>query len=238
MNLTNILKAINDQFDSDHLPRIQRFVRQPSVSATGEGTRETAEMVMQEIRDLGGSDVHLAEIPKGEFGHPQVYGELITDPKKKTILFYSMYDVQPVEPGWEVGGKPVNPFGGEIHHFEWFPGCTGTCLINRGITNQKGPTQAFFNVLRTIKALEGELPVNFIFAIEGEEELASIHMESFIANYREKLKRADLVYFPMGAETYDGNVQLNLGVRGVFPMKIRMAGGDWGGPISRHISQL
>ncbi|MBI4641799.1 MAG: M20/M25/M40 family metallo-hydrolase, partial [Candidatus Tectomicrobia bacterium] len=169
------------------------------------------------------------------FGHPQVYGELITDPKKKTILFYSMYDVQPVEPGWEVGGKPVNPFGGEIHRFEWFLGCTGTCLINRGITNQKGPTQAFFNVLRTIKALEGELPVNFIFAIEGEEELASIHMESFIANYREKLKRADLVYFPMGAETYDGNVQLNLGVRGVFPMKIRMAGGDWGGPTTRHI---
>ncbi|MBI4640572.1 MAG: hypothetical protein HY731_07755 [Candidatus Tectomicrobia bacterium] len=47
---SHILKTIDEQFDSDHLPRIQRFVRQPPVSATGEGTRETAEMVMQLIR--------------------------------------------------------------------------------------------------------------------------------------------------------------------------------------------
>ncbi len=235
MNLSKVLTTIEHEFESDHLPRIQRFVKQPSVSATGEGTRETAEMVMRELRDLGAGDVHLAEIPKGEFGHPQVYGELIADPKKKTILFYSMYDVQPVEPGWELNGRKVDPFGGEIHRFEWFPGFSGSCLINRGVMNQKGPTQAFFNVLRTIKAIEGELPANFIFAIEGEEELASIHMESFIANYKDKLKRADLVYFPAASERYDGKVQLNLGVRGVFPMKIRIAGGDWGGPTTRHI---
>lgn len=234
--LNNTLASIEKSFESDHLPRIQHFMRQPSVSATGEGIQETADYLMREMCDLGAKDVHLVPVPRGEFGHPQVYGELIEDPSRPTILCYSMYDVQPVDgQGWQIDGKPVEPFGAEIHDYEWIAGYRGRCVIGRGAINTKAPIVAFFNVLRTIRKQSDTLPVNIVFVIEGEEELGSIHMEPFIRRYQEKLSRADVVYFPFFSERYDGTVTLWLGVKGIIPARVWISGGEWGGPTIRDI---
>src|SRR5436309_395961 len=80
--LNRVLARIESGFETDHLPRIQQFMRQPSVSATGEGILETANFVMERLRELGATDVHLVPVPEGEFGHPQVYGELVEDPAR------------------------------------------------------------------------------------------------------------------------------------------------------------
>lgn len=237
--IDNILESITSKFESDHLPHIQRFMRQPSISATGEGIQETAEHLMQEIRDLGGRDVHLVPVPAGEFGHPQIYGEIIEDPARVTILCYSMYDVQPVDgQEWQIDGKPVEPFGAETHDYEWIAGHRGRCVIGRGAINTKGPTEAFFNVLRTIREHSGTLPVNIIFVIEGEEELGSIHLEPFIRQYRDKLSRADFLYHPFFTERYDGVVTLWLGVKGIVPVRLWINGGEWGGPAIRDIHSM
>lgn len=236
MPLEDIIERINEKFYENHLPRIQEFLRQPSISATGEGIHQTTEILMEKIKILGGEDVHLAHTMGDEFGHPQVYGEVWSDKKKPTILFYSMYDVQPVYPEkWILNGKKINPFGAELHDFEWFPGIGGQVLMNRGVTNQKGPTMAAFNVFETFIHEEGELPVNIIFAIEGEEELGSPHMKPFIDEYAEKLKQATAVYFPMFFEMYDGSIKFFLGVRGVIETKIWCRGGAWGGPVGRNL---
>ncbi|MFX0174182.1 MAG: hypothetical protein ACFE9L_20060, partial [Candidatus Hodarchaeota archaeon] len=236
MALEDIIERIENEFSKKHLPEIQKFIKQPSISATGEGIQETAKILMEKIENLGGRNVHLADTMKGEFGHPQVYGEVLTDKNKPTIIFYSMYDVQPVFPKkWILNGRKIEPFGAEIHEFEWFPGFSGKCLFNRGVMNQKGPTMAAFNVIETFLKEDGELPVNIIFAIEGEEELGSPHFRNFIQDYTEKLKQSTAVYFPMFFESFNGDIRFFLGVRGVIECKLKCRGGDWGGPAERNI---
>ncbi|MFX1282922.1 MAG: M20/M25/M40 family metallo-hydrolase [Promethearchaeota archaeon] len=236
MTLSDIISRIEDNFNKNHLPEIQKFLQQPSISATGEGVKATSEILLRKIKALGGEDVHLAYTMGEEFGHPQVYGEVWADKKKPTVLFYSMYDVQPVYPDkWILNDKKIDPFGAEIHEFEWFPGFSGKCLLNRGVTNQKGPTMAAFNVFEELLKEEGELPVNIIFAIEGEEELGSPHMNPFINEYAKKLKQSTAVYFPMFFEMFDGSIKFYLGVRGCIEAKIWCRGGDWGGPVGRNL---
>ena len=235
MSLIKIMDSIESNFLS-HLEKIREFIKQPSISATGEGIRNCAEILISKIEALGGTNVHLAETMGNEFGHPQVYGEIKSTNNKPTILFYSMYDVQPVYPEkWFLDGKKINPFGAEIHEYEWFPGFSGKCLMNRGVMNQKGPTIAAFNVLEAFLDLEGELPVNFVFAIEGEEELGSPHMQKFIQEYKKQLKSCTAMYFPMFFENFDGQIHFFLGVRGVIEAKLWCRGGSWGGPINRNI---
>ncbi|MHA1400890.1 MAG: M20/M25/M40 family metallo-hydrolase [Candidatus Heimdallarchaeaceae archaeon] len=239
LSLEEVINKIKTDFENIHLKEIQRFIRQPSISADGNGIKETTEMLMLKIKRLGGKEVHLVDLSGSEFGHPIVYGEIISDTNKPTILFYSMYDVQPVFPEkWVYQGKNINPFGAEIIDFEWIPGYSGKCLLGRGVCNQKGPTIAFFNVLDVYQELYDELPFNIIFAIEGEEELGSTHIGAFIDLYKEKLQRADVLLFPAFWEDSIGRIDMPLGVRGIVALKLKCKGGDWGGPakINQHSS--
>ncbi len=236
MTLIDVINRIEENFSNKHLPEIQKFLRQPSISASGEGIQKTAEILVKKIKALGGEDVHLAQTMGDEFGHPQVYGEVWSDKNKPTILFYSMYDVQPVYPEkWILNNQKIDPFGAEIHEYEWFPGFSGSCLITRGVKNQKGPTMAALNVFEAFLEEEDELPVNLIFGIEGEEELGSPHMRKFITEYDEKLRKSNALYFPMFFEAHDGSIRFFLGVRGVIETKLWCRGGEWGGPIGRNI---
>lgn len=238
MSSEQVIEKIKNDFESKHIPEIQRFIKQPSVSADGNGIKETAEMLMKKIQELGGKNVQLADMTKGDFGHPHIYGELIVDDSLPTIVFYSMYDVQPVFPEkWIYDDKKIDPFGAEIIDYEWSPGYSGKCLVGRGVTNQKGPTIAFFNVLESYKEVTGSLPVNILFALEGEEELGSIHMKAFLNEYKEKIKafKPKLMYFPAFWERFNGDMSYVLGVRGIIPLKVKCKGGSWGGPIGRNL---
>ncbi|MHA2391053.1 MAG: M20/M25/M40 family metallo-hydrolase [Promethearchaeota archaeon] len=217
-------EQIKREFEKKHLPAIQKYLQIPSISATGEGIQETAEITAKALLNLGVNNVQVAPTD----GWPVVYGELIHDPEKPTVLFYSMYDVQPVEPEKWI----VPPFEGAI--VEDFEGM-GRSLVARGVINTKGPTMAFFQTLQTLVDSGRELPVNFLFAIEGEEELGSIHFPDFVNSYTEELKRADVVYFPGFGESLKGRIEIVLGCRGIIYFKLRMKGGDWGGPRSRNI---
>jgi hypothetical protein len=61
MALEDIIKRIEDEFSKKHLPEIQKFIKQPSISANGEGIQETTEILMKKIKNLGGKNVHLAD---------------------------------------------------------------------------------------------------------------------------------------------------------------------------------
>jgi len=130
MDTNNISTKIKEDFDRSHLAEIKKFIRQPSVSADGNGIVETATMLSDKIKKLGGKDVHLVDLSGDDFGHPIVYGEIFNDAAKTTILFYSMYDVQPVFPeNWIYNDQKIDPFGAEIIDYEWIPGYSGECLM-------------------------------------------------------------------------------------------------------------
>ena len=73
----------------------------------------------------------------------------------------------------------------------------------------------FLNAVQSIQAVTGDVPVNMIFLIEGEEELGSRSLPQFIAKYTEELKAADVVYFHLPTEIVKGIPQVILGCKGV-----------------------
>jgi len=217
-------EKIRKDFEEYHLRAIQEYLRVPSISATGEGIQETAEFTAKTLSEMGAENVQVVPTK----GWPVVYGELITNLQKPTVLFYSMYDVQPVESEKWI----VPPFEGAIvENFEEM----GRALVARGVINTKGPTMAFFQTVKTLIDAKKELPVNFIFVIEGEEELGSIHIPDFVNKFSQELEKTDVVYFPSFNETPNGRIEITLGCRGIIYFKLWMQGGDWGGPCSRNI---
>ena len=216
--------AVYDYIDThleQHVDALQRWVRQPSISAQNVGIQEMAEMLRQDLSDLGFKEAEL--VPTD--GHPGVWG-FYDAGAEKTLVVYLMYDVQPVNPeDWE---SP--PFDGEIIDHD-----LGRVLMARGATNQKGPQRAFLNALESIIAVEGTLPVNIMVAAEGEEELGSPHYPQIIDAYEERLREADGVLFPFNSQSPDGKINMILGVKGILYVEMIATGGDWGGPSKAEI---
>jgi hypothetical protein len=88
--------AVYDYIDAhleQHVGALQRWVRQPSISAQNVGIQEMAEMLRQDLSDLGFAEAEL--VPTD--GHPGVWGYYDAG-AEKTLVLYLMYDVQPVNP--------------------------------------------------------------------------------------------------------------------------------------------
>jgi acetylornithine deacetylase/succinyl-diaminopimelate desuccinylase-like protein len=210
-----------DANTDEHLAALQRWLRQPSISAQDVGVIDMAEMLRQDLADLGFAEAEL--VPTD--GHPGVWGYYDAG-AERTLVVYLMYDVQPVNPDdWQ---SP--PFDAEVIDHE-----LGRVLMARGATNQKGPQRAFLNALESIIAVEGTLPVNVMVAAEGEEELGSPHYPQIIDAYEDRLKSADGVLFPFNSQTPDGRINMILGVKGIVYFEMIATGGDWGGPSQAEI---
>lgn len=101
IDLQQLYGHIDDAFDR-HLERVKAFVKQPSISGEGVGMHEMAALVRETISRLGGT----AEIVPTP-GWPVVHGAIDAG-RPKTLLFYGMYDVQPVEgEDWMVPPSPA-----------------------------------------------------------------------------------------------------------------------------------
>lgn len=204
-----------------HLANLQRWLRQRSISAQNLGIAEMAELVRTDLLALGCQEAEL--VPTD--GHPGVWAWCDLG-APVTLAVYMMYDVQPVEfSGWR---SP--PFEAQVVDHP-----LGKALMARGATNQKGPQRAFLNALESIRAVEGKLPVNLMFVVEGEEELGSPHYPQVIAKYADRLKQARGVLFPMNSQATDGSVTLSLGVKGLLYFELEAIGGARGGPAVAEI---
>jgi len=210
-----------DEHNGEHLAAIQRWLRQPSISAQNVGVQQMAAMLRQDLEDLGFAE---AEIVPTD-GHPGVWGYYDAG-ADKTLVVYLMYDVQPVNPeDWD---SP--PFAAELVDHK-----LGKVLMARGATNQKGPERAFLNALESIIAVDGKLPLNIMIAAEGEEELGSPHYPQIVDAYEDRLKSADAVLFPFNSQRPDGTVNVFLGVKGIVYFEMIANGGEWGGPAVAEI---
>ena len=210
-----------DANQAGHLAQLQRWLRQPSVSAQNLGIAEMAAMVRDDYRSLGCQEAEL--VPTS--GHPGVWASCDYG-APKTLVVYMMYDVQPVEPSdWR---SP--PFAAEVIDHD-----LGRVLMARGATNQKGPERAFLNALQSILAVRGTLPVNLMFVAEGEEELGSPNYPEVIAPYADRLRQAAGVFFPFNSQDAEGRVGMSLGVKGILYFELEAVGGAQGGPTRAEI---
>jgi acetylornithine deacetylase/succinyl-diaminopimelate desuccinylase-like protein len=215
-----IYRHIDAELDN-HVKSIQRWLRQPSISAQNVGIREMAEMLRDDLLAIGFQEAEL--VPTD--GHPGVWG-FYDAGAEKTLMLYLMYDVQPVDPeDWQ---SP--PFAAELVEHE-----LGTVLMARGATNQKGPQRALLNAVQSIIDVKGELPVNLMVAAEGEEELGSPNYPQVIDKYEDRLKAADGAIFPFNSQRPDGSLSMLLGVKGIIYFELEARGNANGGPTNAEI---
>ena len=191
--LKQVFAYIDSHTDQD-AENLQKWIQQPSISNSGEGIPESAEMVKGFFDKLGCQTTRVYDVGITEYGtpgNPVVYAKC-DEGAPKTVAFYWQYDTMPVT-------QPTNwvspPFEAKI-----VPGSVtnlpsySKVLIGRGATNSKGPEMAQLNALMAYKAVHGKLPVNVIFVAEGDEERMDIGLRKFIHDHSDLLSEADALY--------------------------------------------
>lgn len=227
MNAWKEYQAANkDRF----LTELLDLLRIPSVSAKSEHNGDMqacASAVAKSLKDAG---AQVATIYETE-GHPIVYGAIMVDPSFPTVLVYGHYDVQPADPLelWNSGPFDPTIMDGKI--------------FARGACDDKG--QFYMHV----KALEimtktNSMCTNVKFVIEGEEEIGSPNLASFVKANKALLK-ADVILISDTAMISMDTPSIDIGVRGLSYIEIEVTGpnrdlhsGVYGGAVANPITIL
>ena len=148
-------------------------------------------------------------IPTGK--HPLVYADWLHAPGKPTVLCYGHYDVQPADP-LELWVTP--PFE---------PTERNGNLYARGSVDDKGQMYMHIKAIEALRAVNGTLPVNVKFLVEGEEEVGGASIAKYVAEHPEKL-RADVALVSDTAMYAEGMPTLCIGLRGLIYMEVEASG--------------
>jgi acetylornithine deacetylase/succinyl-diaminopimelate desuccinylase-like protein len=216
-DLPKIFAYIDAHID-EHVRNLQKWIQQPSISNTGEGIQESAQMVKGYFDQLGCQQTKVYDPGITEWGqqsNPVVYAKC-DEGAKRTIVIYWQYDTMPVtQPDLWI--RP--PFAGDL--VEQAP--YKKVLIGRGATNSKGPEMSQLNALMSIKAVKGKLPVNIIFVAEGDEERMDVGLRTFVKAHPDLFKGAEALYGPGPSE-------------GCLFIELTTSGKSWGrGPVYSDI---
>lgn len=192
------------------LDELKTFLRIPSISTLPENRpdiRRAAEFVAESLRKAGLENVEVIETS----GHPLVYGDWLHAPGKPTVLCYGHYDVQPPDP-LELWHTP--PFE---------PTERDGSLYARGSADDKGQMYMHVKAIETLRAVNGTLPINVKFLIEGEEEIGGPSITKYVEQNPEKLK-ADVALVSDTAMYGEGIPTLCIGLRGLIYTEIEATG--------------
>lgn len=218
------------QHQSRFLDELMDLLRIPSISADSaykQDVMHCADWVAEKLRAAGADKVEVCPTK----GFPIVYGEKIIDPAKPTVLVYGHYDVQPAVP-LELWETP--PFEPSIRKDR---------IYARGSADDKGQ---FYMHLKAFEAMmqANELPCNVKFMIEGEEEVGSANLATFIKDEKERLK-ADMVLISDTSMLGNDTPSIDVGLRGLSYVEVEVTGpnrdlhsGVYGGGVANPINIL
>src|SRR5580700_3598942 len=192
------------------LSELKDLLRIPSVSTLEEhkpDVQKAADFVANELRRIGMENVEV--IPTK--GHPLIYADWLHAPGKPTVLCYGHYDVQPPDPLDEWLTPPFEPSlrDGNIYA--------------RGACDDKGQMYMHVKAVEALQAVDGKLPLNVKFLIEGEEEIGGESISAFVPSHTEKLK-ADVALVSDTELFADGVPTLCIGLRGLMYMEVEARG--------------
>ncbi|GAA0872445.1 dipeptidase [Gangjinia marincola] len=194
---------------------------------------KTAQAVADQLKKAGCDHVELCETK----GYPIIYGEKMIDPNLPTILVYGHYDVQPPDPV-ELWDSP--PFEPVIKSTKLHP---DGAIFARGTCDDKGQMYMHVKALEYMTS-QGELPCNVKFMIEGEEEVGSVSLETFVKENREKLKNDVILISDTGMIAKDVP-SITTGLRGLSYVEVEVTGpnrdlhsGLYGGAVANPINIL
>jgi acetylornithine deacetylase/succinyl-diaminopimelate desuccinylase-like protein len=213
-----------------HLEDFYSFLRFPSVSTDNQfanQVRDCAQWVAQKLKSVG-----LQSEVVATRGHPIVWARNQHRPGRRTILIYGHYDVQPPDPLELWDSPPFEPVLKEGYVFA------------RGATDNKGQILSHIVGIHETIEQNGDLPVNLHLVIEGEEEIGSVHLGSFLEENREAL-RSDVAVISDTGMIARGVPTLSYGLRGVTALEVKVTGpkmdlhsGVFGGAVANPITAL
>ena len=201
----------------EYVAQLKQLVALPSISAGADedsmaSIDAAATFLVDDLR-RGGLEAKAVEVAAGlnplVLAHP---AELVAE--KPTVLIYGHYDVQGVD----------NPRSAWKH--EPFAAIEENgCLIGRGSSDNKGPCFAHVKAVEAILRSGGELPVNPIFLIEGEEECGSRAIGQFVRS-GELDRFGPLLCTVISDTSMYGPEQpaLTLGLRGILMLELTIRG--------------
>ncbi len=204
----------------------------PSISAhpfPKEELERSANGVAEALRAAGVENVQVLRI---EGVHPYVYGDFMHTKGAPTLLLYGHHDVQPVgnEARWSTA--PFEPVE------------KGGRLYGRGVADDKGGVMTHVAAVACYLKTHGSLPCNVKFVIEGEEEIGSENLASFLKKYR-KMLDADFIVLSDTSNFDTGVPALTYQLRGIVQVDVEVEtlkqprhSGMWGGPVPDPVQVL
>jgi acetylornithine deacetylase/succinyl-diaminopimelate desuccinylase-like protein len=188
------------------------YLKFPTVSAQNRAIPETVDFVVEMIERAGGE----AEVLDALGGNPVIYGVFpagSSGDSTKTLLFYNHYDVQPPEPLDEWNS---DPFTATVRDGK---------LFARGVADNKGDLVARLTAIKILQRIQGGLPCNIKFLIEGEEEIGSPNLAPYLLHYRDKFQ-ADACIWEFGGKDEQDRISMVAGIKGMAYLELTCVGAD------------
>ncbi|MCY4778168.1 dipeptidase [Sphingobacterium sp. UT-1RO-CII-1] len=227
------MSMIKDYIQSNQdrfLEELFTLLRFPSISADPkykEDIIKTAEFVAQKLKDAGADNVEVCPTA----GNPIVYGEKIIAPNLPTVLVYGHYDVQPADP-IELWDTP--PFEPTIRDGK---------IYARGAADDKGQFYMHVKAFEYMMS-QNELSCNIKFMIEGEEEVGSANLGTFVKENKERLTNDVIVISDTSMISME-QPSLETGLRGLSYVEVEVTGpnrdlhsGVYGGAVANPATIL
>ena len=222
------------QFVDDHRQQFQddlaELLRIPSVSADSEfrgDIRRAAQWLVEHLTEFGFT-VELIETA----GHPIVYAESAPVPGAPVALVYGHYDVQPPDPLDKWISPPFEPTVRDGN------------VYARGACDDKGQMLTHVKSLQAWSQVAEALPLQVKLVIEGEEEVGSEHLESFLSENSAKLA-CDCVVISDTSQFAPGVPAITYGLRGIAYYELHLTGpnrdlhsGVFGGGVTNPANVL
>ena len=231
-HINNYINEHKDRFINELI----ELLKIPSISADAAYKADVlncAEAVAKAMKDAGADNIEICETA----GYPIVYCEKIIDKNMPTVLVYGHYDVQPADPLelWTSG-----PFEPVIKKTDTHP---EGAIFARGACDDKGQfymhVKAFELMMKT-----NSLPCNVKFMIEGEEEVGSDNLGTFVKENKERLKCDTILISDTGIIAND-TPSITTGLKGLSYLEVEVTGpnrdlhsGLYGGAVANPINIL
>lgn len=198
-----VLKYIDEHRD-EYVTLLQTLCRQPSQASTGEGIREMVQLVVDNLKKVGG-EPQLCTTP----GNPVVYAHIKGD-SDRTFGFYDHYDVQPVDPIelWD-----DDPYSAVIKD---------GVIYARGVADNKNGLASKLCAVDAYRKVYGKLPCGVKFFVEGEEEIGSPNLPYFAEHYEHLLDCDGFNWESGWKEPGGGAPEIHLGNKGLLYVEYKV----------------
>jgi acetylornithine deacetylase/succinyl-diaminopimelate desuccinylase-like protein len=204
------LDTFIDQNRNRLLDELLELIRIPSISTLPENKPDVdraARFVASALSRAGLENIEVIPTER----HPLVYADWLHAPSRPTVLCYGHYDVQPPDP-LDLWKTP--PFEPSIRDGN---------LYARGSSDDKGQMYMHIKAVEALRNVNGALPVNLKFLIEGEEEIGGASIAKYVAANAGKLK-ADIALVSDTALYAEGIPTLCIGLRGLIYLEVEASG--------------